>query len=85
MSKLRIDNLDEDTSIADLIDLFGKQGEIQKAAIYWGDGPPHAFVTLDYGSAAGAMQFWNGRTWRGKRLRVCHANMPRRYRFWDRE
>jgi hypothetical protein len=81
MAKLRVENLPEDTSVADLIDLFGGVLEVQKVVIHGGDGPPHAFVTLDSGTAANFLDVFSSFNWHGKRLKISHANRSKDYPF----
>jgi hypothetical protein len=84
MSKLRIGNLDEDASIADLIELCRSEyGTPTGVVIHRGHGVSHAFINLDERSAAYALEM-DGHIWRGRRLSICHANTPKRYRYKDR-
>jgi RNA recognition motif-containing protein len=85
MSKLRINNIPEDASVADLANLFGGLHEVQKVVIHWGNEPhhepPYAFVTLDSATAANSLDTLNDYILRGKRLKVRYANKPKDYPF----
>ena len=81
MSKLRVENLPEDTSVADLIELFGGVLEVQKVVIHGGDGPPHAFVTLDSSTSANFLDHFRSLNWHGKLLKISQANRSKDYPF----
>jgi len=85
MSKLRINNIPEDASFADLAKLFGGLHKVQTVVIHWGNEPhrepPYAFVTLDSATAANSLDTLNGFILRGKRLKVRYANKPKDYPF----
>jgi hypothetical protein len=85
MSKIRIDNLDEETSITDLIQMFQSIEGTPKVVIHGGDGPAYAYLTLDNRKAADVVAFPDSWVLHGKRLKIYYANTPKRYRFWNRE
>lgn len=68
--RLRVANIGDDTSPADLRRLFSRCGTVSEVLIHSSPRYRFALVDIPRGDAAEAAKYLNGKRWRGRELRV---------------